>query len=79
MDVVICAHKLMLLDVEKKMMIGRRNAWSMKYRVQEQEENQRGPGAARYRRQAETVTLTRSFGPKTLPASFALGLAINGA
>ena len=42
MDVVICAHKLMLLDVENKMMIGRRNAWSMKYRVQEQEENQRG-------------------------------------
>ena len=42
MDVVISAHKLMLLDVEKKMMIGRRNAWSMKDRVQEQEGNQRG-------------------------------------
>ena len=29
---------------EKMMMIGWRNAWSMKLRVQEQEEDQRGPG-----------------------------------
>jgi len=29
---------------EKMMMIGRRNAWSMKLRVQGQEEDQRGPG-----------------------------------
>ena len=35
--------------------------------------------ATRCRRQAETVRLTRCLGPKTLPASFALGLAINGA
>jgi len=29
---------------EKMMMIGLRNAWSMKLRVQGQEEDQRGPG-----------------------------------
>ena len=29
---------------EKMMMIGLRNVWSMKFRVQDQEEDQRGPG-----------------------------------
>jgi len=29
---------------EKMMMIGCRNVWSMKFRVQDQEEDQRGPG-----------------------------------
>jgi len=29
---------------EKMMWIGRRNVWSMKFRVEDQEEDQRGPG-----------------------------------
>ena len=36
---------------EKKMMIGWRNVWSMKLRVQDQEEDQRGPGETEVVRQ----------------------------
>jgi len=36
---------------EKKMMIGRRNVWSMKYRVQDQ----RGPGERLWKRAVKHV------------------------
>ena len=40
---------------EKKMMIGRSNMWSMKLRVQDQEEDQRGPGERLYERTVKDV------------------------
>jgi len=40
---------------ERKMMIGRRNAWNMKLRVQDQEEDQRGPGQRLYERTVKHV------------------------
>jgi len=37
------------------MTIGGRNVWSMKLRVQDQEEDQRGPGKRLYERTVELV------------------------
>ena len=43
-DVLGLLYSLVIFLCEKKMMIGWRNVWSMKLRVQDQEEDQRGPG-----------------------------------
>ena len=43
-DVLGLLYSLVMFLCEKKMMIGWRNVWSMKLRVQDQEEDQRGPG-----------------------------------
>ena len=40
---------------KKKMVIGRRNAWSMRLRVQDQEEDQRGPGERLYERTVKHI------------------------
>jgi len=40
---------------EKKIMIGCRNVWSMKLRVQDQEEDQIGPGERLYERTVKHV------------------------
>ena len=44
---------------EKKMMIGWRNVWKIKYRVQDQEEDQRGPGERLYERIVKHVKWTK--------------------
>jgi len=41
---------------EKMMMIGLRNAWSMKLRVQDQGEDQRGPGKRLFERNVKHVS-----------------------
>ena len=41
--------------LEKKRMIGRINVWSMKLKVQDQEEDQRGPGERLYERTVNHV------------------------
>jgi len=44
---------------EKKMMIGSRNVWSMKRRVPDQEEDQRGPGEGLCKKDCQACKLNK--------------------
>jgi len=54
-DIALVLQQNRLRWCEKKMMIGCRNVWSMKLRVQDQEEDQRGPGERLYERTVKHV------------------------